>query len=140
MDETTWDTAAFGPELGKDGQTLLPPPNTERIRHFVRDRLENQCGRLRHFAVQDVVDVDVNARLKQRRQRMKTLYPKEGVDTRFPFIDLRDPDVIIRTVVGDKNLLRLHFAMRRLWERVLEAEEHDGHKYGHVFSWSDDSC
>jgi hypothetical protein len=75
--ETTWDAAAFGSESDKDGQTILPAPNAERIRHIVRDRLENQCGRLRHIAVQDVVDVDAHARLKQRRLRMKTLYPNE---------------------------------------------------------------
>jgi hypothetical protein len=52
-------------------------------------------------------------------------------------IDLRDPDVITRTVVGNKNLLRLHFAVRSLWERVLENVEHDGLKYGHVFPLRD---
>jgi hypothetical protein len=62
MNETTWDTAAFGSKLDKDGQTLLPAPNAERI-HNVRDRLENQCGRLRHIAMKDVVDVAANARL-----------------------------------------------------------------------------
>jgi hypothetical protein len=137
MNETTWDPA-FGSEFDKDGNAIALP-NSERIRQTIRERMEGQCGRLRHITVQNVVDVDANARLKQRRQRMKTLYPDEDPDTRFPVVDLRDPVVIDRTVVGNKNLLRLQLAVRALWEHVLESEEHDGLKYGHVFFLRDDS-
>jgi hypothetical protein len=52
---------------------------------------------------------------------------------------LRDPDVIIRTVVDNKNLFRLNFAVRRLWERELESEEYDGLKFDHVFFSRNDS-
>jgi hypothetical protein len=45
---------------------------------------------------------------------MKTLYRNEDVDTRFPIIDLRDLNVITRTVVGNRNLLRLQIVVRDL--------------------------
>jgi hypothetical protein len=82
----------FVSELDMVDQTLLPAPHTERIRYIVRDRPDNQCGRLRHIAVQDVVDVDANARLQQRRQRIKTLVPKRRYRCAISrFSILRDP-------------------------------------------------
>jgi hypothetical protein len=62
MNDTTWDTAAFGSALDKDCPTILPTPNAERIRHIVCPRPPGKPVRpMRHIAVQDFVDVDANA-------------------------------------------------------------------------------
>jgi hypothetical protein len=137
MNETTWDPV-FGSEFDKDG-LVVPTPNSERILYTIRDRTESHCGRLRHVTVQNSVDIDSNSQLQQKRQRMKTMFKGEDPDTRFPVLDLRSPGVIARTIIGNQNLLRLHLSVRGLWEHLLEAEEHDGMQYGHVFFLRDDS-
>jgi hypothetical protein len=137
MSKITWDPV-FGPEIDWLGRKL-PIPTAEHIKSVIRAKIEGQCGTVRHVAIRDQVDIDSNPQLKWRRKKARSLRKHEDPDTRFPLLDLRNPKVIERTATANRNFLRLHLAVQGLWDRLLEAEEEDGAKYGHVFFLRDDA-
>ena len=95
-------------------------------------------GRLRRLAIHDAVSVDDDTRVQAKRALAQKVHPSEDPDLRFPMIDLRQK-TMGSTPVGNRNLLRMHCAVERLWGDLEAAETADGGPYDYVMFLRDDT-
>lgn len=88
---------------------------------------------------QEIVDIDSEPILSERRRKAAEDNPSEDPDTRFPLFDIRNSDVAFRTANANRNLLRMHFAIKSLWEKALRLEREEGFNYDYVIFLKNDS-
>jgi len=145
---TTESALAYRAELGYTSFSTSDPVfgNGEReVAHYSNDisqivkKLLGQVGaNLREFRLQYQLSLNSDARLHDHRRMAKRENPTEDPDLRFPTRDLSASAAHAQNAVANRNLLRLHLAMERLWYALLRAEMEDGSMYDYVLFLRDD--
>jgi hypothetical protein len=105
---------------------------------IVRKVLGEAGARLREFILQHQLSLNSDARIRDRHHLAKRANPTEDVDLRFPTKDVRPQADHLSNAVANRNLLRLHLAMERLWWALLRAETEDNEQYKYVLFLRDD--
>lgn len=77
--------------------------------------------------------------LSARREMALMDHPCEDPDLRFPVLDNRDKEIGTRTANANRNLLRLHLAMKTLWQSAVRREAEEGFTYNFVLFVRDDA-
>ena len=109
------------------------------IEEFIRSHLGRAGASIGELIIQESIDIDSEPMLRARREKARKEYPEEDADLRFPTFDIRSKEIGIRTANANRNLLRLHFAVERLWESLIKWEEEEGFEYDYVLFLRDDS-
>lgn len=131
MEHVRWDPA-FGPYSETN-------PSHHSIGHVVMNQMAHAGARLRKFNLQEQVNIDGNPGIRNQRLKAKVRYPKEDPDLRFPTMDARKNANHAANIVANRNLLRLHYSVERLWTALRTAEEADGLLYNYVMFLRDDT-
>ncbi|KAL7568727.1 hypothetical protein ACA910_021721 [Epithemia clementina (nom. ined.)] len=94
---------------------------------------------LRYVKIQTAVDIDKVPEIVEKRKNAQKAYPKDtDLDLRFPMIDLRGK-ALTRTANANRNMLRLFYFQKLVWQNVVEAEKQDGVPYDYVMIMRDDT-
>ena len=128
--------STFDPAIGPVGHGGAHTSISVSLR--LRKVLGHAGANLREFKIQYQISVDSDARLKSRHRMAKRENPSEDPDLRFPTRDMSAGAAHAQNAVANRNLLRLHLAMERLWHALLRAEAEDGVLYDYVLFLRDD--
>ena len=109
------------------------------IEEYIRREIIENLASVGALTFPEIVDIDSEPILSERRRKAIEEHPFEDPDTRFPLFDIRNSDVAFRTANANRNLLRMHFAIKSLWEKALRLEREEGFKYDYVIFLRDDS-
>jgi hypothetical protein len=132
----TWDPVFSSNALGDLDCSM---PNHTVITDTVSKVMARAGARLREFTLHDHIDVEADARIRKRHQKSMIRHPSEDPDLRFPTYDLGSAADHSSNIVANRNLLRLHLSMERLWLAALKTEEQDGSLYHFVLFLRDDT-
>jgi len=134
MGYTSFST--FDPEFGAEGHGRAL--RSTYVGLILRKTLGQAGANLREFSLQHQLIVDSDERLHHYHCMAKRENPTEDPDLRFPTKDLSASAAHAQNAVANRNLLRLHLAMERLWYALLKAEMEDGSMYDYVLFLRDD--
>ena len=109
------------------------------IEEYIREKFEVIDASIGALQIQESIDIDAEPMLKARRKKALIDNPNEDPDQRFPIVDNRNADTAKRTANANRNLLRMHLAIRNLWSSALKWEAEEGFKYDYVLFLRDDS-
>jgi hypothetical protein len=136
---TTESARAYRSELGYTSYSTFDPAfgdgDHDMTRHSndigktVRKVLSRWGANLREFKLQYQLSLNSDARLHDLRRMAKRENPSEDPDLRFPTRDMSAGAAHAQNAVANRNLLRLHLAMEKLWHALLRAETEDGALY-----------
>ena len=104
----------------------------------VEGLLSQEDAHARVISIKEDIDIESDEMLQAHRARAKIEHPDEDWDQRFPILDVR-PFALKRTVVANRNLLKLHLAVQHLWREAVRHESESGHQYDYVLFMRDDS-
>ena len=117
------------PDIGSDADSIPT---------LIEGMLSRKNAHARVISIKQDIDIDSDELLKAHRARAKSEYPNEDPDQRFPMLDMRS-FARKRTVVANRNLLKLHLAVQNLWREAIRHESESGHRYDYVLFMRDDS-
>jgi hypothetical protein len=147
---TTEDAPAYRANLGYMSRLHFDPifddlmdrnftiPPNKLLRTTMTKAIRKAGGRLRTLSLKHQINIDDHPLARQARKQAQQEHPREDVDLRFPVLDLR-PWTAQQTATANRNLLRLHFAISRLWDRVVQTEQQDKQRYDYVLYLRDDT-
>ena len=108
------------------------------IADFIAAIIDASGATTRVVSIKKTVDIDSDAMLNIRRGNAKRAHPTEDPDLRFPMFDIRS-NRIQQTVIGNQNLLRMHYMIQSLWESAVQQEKENKKKYDMVIFLRDDT-
>ena len=136
---TTNKASAYRADAGYTGHAEPDiASDADSIPTLIESMLSQKNAHARVISIKQDIDIDSDQFLKARRARAKSEYPDEDPDQRFPILDMR-PFARERTVVANRNLLKLHRAIQYLWREAIRHESESGHQYDYVLFMRDDS-
>lgn len=109
------------------------------VKRFIKRKVAKFGGYVGALNIQEIIDIDSEPILKKRRAEALKKYPKEEPDTRFPILDVRNEAAASRTEKANKNLLRMHLAINKLWDEALEVERENNFQYDYIIFMRDDT-
>ena len=109
-----------------------------QLTDFIQESLSN-VGSRATITIQDEIDLNLEPNWKKYEEKALREHPLEDPYIRFPMFDSRSEDVERRTSIGNKNLLKMHFAIKSLWADALLQEYRSGSKYDVVIFMRDDT-
>ena len=135
---TTNETVAYRSENSYMNHVSsdLHPMTPKALKDFIQESMSNVGS---HATVTIRDDINLNPPPIKNIKKALREYPYEDPYLHFPMVDSRTEDVKRRTGIGNKNLLKMHFAIKALWNDVLLRETISGSKYDIVIFMRDDT-
>ncbi len=120
--------------------TLPKSQDSDEIKEHIREKVVKRgFASIGALEIKESIDIDSEPMLKVRREKALMDNPDEDPDLRFPLFDVRSSEIGHRTTNANRNLLRMHLAIQKLWERALKLEAEEGFKYDYVMFLRDDA-
>eukprot|EP00557_Chaetoceros_sp_GSL56_P014079 CAMPEP_0176482562 /NCGR_PEP_ID=MMETSP0200_2-20121128/3443_1 /TAXON_ID=947934 /ORGANISM="Chaetoceros sp., Strain GSL56" /LENGTH=463 /DNA_ID=CAMNT_0017878889 /DNA_START=329 /DNA_END=1717 /DNA_ORIENTATION=+ len=130
-------TASEAVELPHHGNNTMWHPMA--MEEFIRSQIARAGASIGELLIQEKIDIDSEPMLRARREKAMRKHPEEDADLRFPIFDIRSKEIENRTANANRNLLRLHLAVERLWASLVKWEDEEGFEYDYVLFLRDDS-
>eukprot|EP00928_Gymnodinium_smaydae_P089205 TRINITY_DN731_c0_g2_i2.p1 TRINITY_DN731_c0_g2~~TRINITY_DN731_c0_g2_i2.p1 ORF type:complete len:419 (+),score=41.78 TRINITY_DN731_c0_g2_i2:133-1257(+) len=106
------------------------------ISGLIKDILEKNQAAGKVISIKDDIDIDGEKLLHVHREKAKLEHPDEDPDLRFPTLNMPQGE---RTLVANRNLLKMHYAIQSLWRETVKQEATSGQPYDLVIFMRDDS-
>jgi len=118
---------------------FLPVRDAATTADFIKTMLVKVGASARIVSIQTNIDIDGEEMLKIKREKAQEAHPDEDPDLRFPMFDIRTDEISRRTANGNRNLLKMHYAVQGLWEEAVQWEQESGERYDIVMFMRDDT-